>query len=310
VDFSEFVKSAGNPEAVYLLMTDQSYLKDRVMEHCRSQIDEAARAFDWSAHDIDSEGTDAVVSRARTLPWMSPRRWIYVRGGEKGENNLAVYLEAPSDKTVMVVECSRKPAAWPKKLPVITLEAGKGLRNWLGTKARKEGFTLTADAASLFLELVGEDLQSLESEFEKLVLWEWESRKISVDSVLNLAVVGREHEVFDLIGALANQDRSRALHLLQSLFDSGVREPQLLSLLYWSFKRVLVLKERLERRKNFLASVKDLKLWSFRSQEKAIRGYSKDRLVDLLLRLREAERLVKTSGTLGRVHLERVIIDT
>jgi DNA polymerase-3 subunit delta len=310
VDYSEFVKSTTDPQAVYLLKTDQAYLKDRVIEHCRSQIEESARTFDWSDHDLGSEGSEEVVSKARTLPWMSPRRWMYVRSGEKGDSQLASYLAEPSDRTVMVLECSRRAAGWPKKLPVISLEAGKGVRSWLAGKARKEGFALAPDAASLLIELVGDDLQQLEMELEKLILWEWESRKITVDSVLKLAVAGREHDVFDLIGALANQDRTRALHLLQSLFDSGVREPQLLSLLYWSFKRVLVLKERLNRRKNFLNSIKELKLWSFKGSEREIRSYSRERLVDLLLRLRESERLVKSSGTLGRIHLERVIIDT
>ncbi len=310
MDFSDFVKSTADPETVYLLMTDQTYLRDRVLEHCRSQIDESARTFDWSDHDIESEGTEAVVSRARTLPWMSPRRWIFVRSGEKGDSELKAYLEKPSDRTVMVLACSRKAAGWPKKLPVVSLDTGKGVRSWLSGKARKEGFAIAPDASSLLIELVGEDLQQLEMELEKLILWEWESKKITVDSVFKLAVAGREHEVFDLIGALANRDRIRALHLLQSLFDSGVREPQLLSLLYWSFKRVLVLKERLDRRKNFMNSIKELKLWSFKGREREIRSYSRERLVDLLLRLRESERLVKTSGALGRIHLERVIIDT
>ena len=169
---------------------------------------------------------------------------------------------------------------------------------------------MAPEAATMLVQLLGDDLQRLDGELEKLILWAWESKQIDVDSVLRLTAEAREHDVFELVGAIARRDRKNALMLLHRLTEAGMQAPNILGVLYWSIKRLLVLREMLDEGQSFGQAIPRLKLWSFKGKEREVRRYSREGLVDLLLRLRESDRLLKTSGTESRIHLDRLIVDT
>jgi DNA polymerase-3 subunit delta len=178
------------------------------------------------------------------------------------------------------------------------------------SRAKREGYDLDARAGKALVELIGENYQQLEAELEKQFLWELESRKITLDSVLRITRQARQYDVFALIGAIAGGSADRALRVLDRLTDSGMTAPQIISMLYWNFRRVLVAREMLERGQPFRSVLTKLKIWSYKDREREIRKYSSEILTDILIRLRETDRLCKTTSTDPKIHLERVIIDT
>jgi len=309
MDYNEFVKSAQAPQPVYLLVTEQAFLKDKVLDFCLQQVTEAARPFDWSVHNLDEGNVQEVISRARTLPWMSPRRWVYVRNAHLGEELLKAYLEAPVDRTVVVLEVPKPPKSWPK-LTTIELKVGDRAPAWIEKKFRSEKIAVSQDAVGLLLELVGDDLLALESEIEKLISWVGDNGRVDTEDVLALVGEARQHTVFELSEALGLRQREKALNLLANLFDAGAEPISIVGLLYHNFKRLLVARERLNDGHKYFDLVRELNLWSFKSREREVRKFSPELLRDILLRLREADRLFKSSGADPRIHLERLIVDT
>jgi len=112
MDFSEFQKTIQAPQPVYLLITDQDYLKKRVYECCLNQVAEEVRAFNWSVYDLDKDSVSELLNTARTLPWMASRRWIYVRNADLAAEKLKEYLQNASPGTSMVLEAKRKSRTW------------------------------------------------------------------------------------------------------------------------------------------------------------------------------------------------------
>ena len=157
---------------------------------------------------------------------------------------------------------------------------------------------------------MGDEPDRLEGELEKLFLWDPDGRKISVDSVLSLISEIRESEIFDLITALAGRNRGEALRITGKLMDSGVTPHQVIPLLYWNFSRLLVARERLAKGIPFAALLKELKIWSYRNREREVRQLSPEFLAWLLLRIREADRMSKSTSIPPRLHLEKLIVDT
>ena len=317
MDFPEFQKTIQTPQPVYLLITDQDYLKKRVYECCLNQVAEEVRAFNWSVYDLakdrvsdlDKQSVSELLNTARTLPWMASRRWIYVRNADLAVEKLKDYLDNPSPGTSMVLEAKRKSRTW-SHLPTIELPAGSDPFRWVMSRAKREGYDLDARAGEALVELIGENYQQLEAELEKQFLWELESRKITLDSVLRITRQARQYDVFALIGAIAGGSADRALRVLDRLTESGMTAPQIISMLYWNFRRVLVAREMLERGKPFRSVLTELKIWSYKDREREIRKYSSEILTEILIRLRETDRLCKTTSTDPKIHLERVIIDT
>ena len=309
MNFSDFQKSVESPEPAYLLVTDQDYLKRKVYEYCQSQIEEEARVFNWTVLDLEKDAAAELINVARTLPWMGPLRWIYVRNADGAKDQLGEYLSDPSPSTVLILELKRRPPKW-SKLPTIKLSSRTDPVRWVMGKAKKEGFQMDRPTADTLVELVGENYQQLEAELEKQFLWNWETRQISVDSVLRMTLHVREHDVFNLIGTIARRDAANALRVLQRLLTSGMTVPQIGAMLYWSFRRILVASEMLDQGRSFQSVLNELKIYSYKGKEKEIREYPYEVLVEILNRLRNTDRLAKTTGVEAGDYLVRVVVDT
>ncbi len=307
--FSEFQQSVASPHPVYALLTKETYFKQQVYEFCKDQVDASARNFDWSVFDLESDSILDVVNTARTLPWMAPRRWVYVRDSGKTAQGLIDYAKSPASRTVLVLETSRLPTKWPK-VPLIEFEKNPDPVRWVLAQVKKEGYRIEPQAALSLVELVGEDLERLNRELEKQQLSQWESKEITLEAVRATTLRSREYDVFALIGAMAAGQRSTALQILNRLCDQGVGGPQILALLYWNFRRLRVAKELLDQGRPFQIILKELKIWSYRGKERAVRSYSLEWLETTLLGIRKTDRLCKTTSGESRFHLERLLIDS
>ena len=316
MNFQEFKKSAQEPLPIYVLHTEQDYLKDKVRRFCEGQVDESVRAFDWVLVNLARDRTTdseqkllQLINAARTLPWMSQYRWVYVKNAHEAAAQLKDYVQDPAPQTVMILETGRKVRAWAK-LPTIEISGSVDYVGWVREKARREGYAIEPGAAERLVSLVGDELSRLESELEKQFLWCHDSKQISVDSVLDMSVEARERDVFELISAMAGRKADDALRILNRLFVAGTSHHQVLGMLYWNFSRLLVAKEMMEQRRRYQDILGELKIWSYRGREREVRRYTIQFLSRTLLRLRETDRLSKTSNADPRLHLERLIIDT
>ncbi len=307
--FSEFQQSAASPQPIYTLLTKETFFRQQVYEFCRAQVEASARNFDWSVFDLEEDSVLDVVNTARTLPWMALRRWVYVRDSANAARGLVDYANNPASRTVLVLETSRLPAKWPK-VPLIEFEKNPDPVCWVVAQVQKEGYRIEPKAARALVELVGEDLQRLSNELEKQQLAQWESKEITLEAVRAMTLQSREYDVFALIGAMAAGQRPTALQILNRLCDLGIGAPQILALLYWNFRRLRVAREMLDQGRPFQTLLKELKIWSYRGKERAVRSYSLEWLETTLLGIRQTDRLCKTTSGESRFHLERLLIDS
>ncbi|MEE8349584.1 MAG: DNA polymerase III subunit delta [Acidobacteriota bacterium] len=284
-------------------------MKKRVFECCRDQVEEGTETFNWRVYDLNHDTVSELLNTARTLPWAAPRRWIYVKSAHLAEDKLNSYLKDPSSRTTMILEAKKRSRIW-SKLPRIEMPQGVNTVGWIMSKAKSENYQVDKAAAQALVELIGDDYQQLSAELEKLYLLETESREISRDSVLQMTRQTRDYDVFALIGAVAAGDAPLAVRVLGRLFESGMASPQIVAMLYWNFRRVLAAREMLDQGRTFRDILTELKIWSYKGRERDIRGCSHEVLVQILIRLRETDRLCKTTSGDPKIHLERVIVDT
>ena len=305
MDLEKFRNS--DPLPVYQLSGKDVFLRDSVYKGARSRIEKQARSFDWGSYDLEEDSESQVVLEARTLPWMSPKRWLYVRNAHLAGPELRSYLKSPSDRTVMILELMKKPGKWPR-LPVIKEEGANSIR-WVKERLRRDQFKIDGAAARTLVELTGDDRQRLALELDKLILHCAGTSHIDRESVLELTQQTQDYDVFALIGCLVEGTSRRALQVLNRLYSQGMGTPQILSLLYWNFRRLLVARERLEGGERFPDLVKDLKIWSYRGRRSALEATSCRWLAGIAIRLREADRMCKTTGTDERLALEQLVVD-
>lgn len=306
----EFQSSLTEPEPAYLVESGQDYVVNQIVELARNQIDEAARTFDWAVFDLNGASVREVVDLARTLPWLSARRWIHVKNAQEGKEALLEYLKQPSSRTVLILENNGRKGALGKKIAAVQIDESGAASRMIRARLESEGFRIEPGAVNLLVELVGADLHRLETEVEKQILHGYEGKEITRESILKLTMEGRERDVFELIAAIAERNAERALRILSQLMQAGMSPLQIQSMLYWNFKRLLAAREMLQRGQPFFPIVKELNIWSYKSRERDVRNYSPEYLRYILLQLRLTDRLSKSTSADPQGQLQRLIIDT
>ncbi|HUG42903.1 MAG TPA: DNA polymerase III subunit delta [Acidobacteriota bacterium] len=306
----EFQNSLTAPEPAYLVESGQDYVVKQIVELARNQVDEAARTFDWAVFDLNGDSVREVIDLAKTLPWLSARRWIHVKNAQEGKEALLEYLKQPSSRTVLILENNGRKGALGKKIAAVQIDESGAASRMIRARLESEGFRIEPGAVNLLVELVGADLHRLETEVEKQILHGYEGKEITRESILKLTMEGRERDVFELIAAIAERNAERALRLLSQLMQAGMSPLQIQSMLYWNFKRLLAAREMLQRGQPFFPIVKELNIWSYKSRERDVRNYSPEYLRYILLQLRLTDRLSKSTSADPQGQLQRLIIDT
>ena len=238
MDYASFLKAAerGEPPSVALLHGPDALLLEDAVARVEHGLfgDAADLSLARETFDARSTGAESIVQSALVLPWQGDRRLVIARGVEalaaKAGEALAAYVRAPNPTTVLLLLASPAlPAShWltsavaPAGVVPVLPPTGRQLGPWLAARASADGFTLTADAAELLVELTGNDLTQLRGEVVKAALAGGpDNRRVGVAEVR--AVVGehRLRNIFELTRALEASNVGAALAVLELLLNAG-----------------------------------------------------------------------------------------
>jgi DNA polymerase-3 subunit delta len=238
VDYPGFLKGAdaGRVPPVSLLHGPETFLLDDAVARLTRAMFPGQSELSLVREVLDAReaGAEGIVQSALMLPWLGERRLVVARGVEglaaRSAEALAAYVKGPNPSTVLVLtaEESLEASHWLlRAVPSAAVVAapplaGRALATWLRAHAQTGGYELGEEAASLLVELSGDDLTQLVGEIEKAALAGGpENRRITPADVR--AVVGehRLRHVFDLTRALSTRNVGGALALLESLLNAG-----------------------------------------------------------------------------------------
>jgi DNA polymerase-3 subunit delta len=297
---------------------------------------------------MDEANWTEVIDAARTAPlFISPWRLIVAeflrREDDQGKNRpedqlseveekvLADYFASPSSRTVIAVIYPR--SAWnaksspvfkffTKRFPghILSLESsplrGKSLHAWLDRSLSERKLVLNPEAKARLEEVVGNDLQQLSSEMDKLISFSARKPVVEAEDVDLVCGWARNPENWELSEALTRADLRSCLEVLDSLFRSGEEEIKILNSVTRFFQEVLLanawLREKTKDRKEIFRRFRprisqkagpwyENKLREYFGLVDSLSGQELGRLLDELSRI---DRLVKSSDVSARILLE------
>jgi DNA polymerase-3 subunit delta len=235
---------------------------------------------------------------------------------------LAAYLQTPAPDTVLALTGDVKPdsalgKAVAKHGEVLVYDvAKKALPRWVGEQFQRLGATVGPDACTALVELVGDDLEELASEVDKLATWAGGEPVTARD--VELLCAGRaETSIFAVTDAWGRRDVSAALAACESLLERSHRSRRdellrLAGLLANHVGRVRachLLSEEGVRPREAAAT---LKMHPF-AAEKAFaqaRNFSVDELRDATIRLAALDLALKGGSRLsGELEFERTLVE-
>lgn len=140
---------------------------------------------------------------------------------------------------------------------------GYALDKWIRDQVGEGNGRIQSRAVQMLAANVGNNLEMLSNEIEKLVLYKGADEEITADDVALLSPYAAEASIFDLVDALGNRNSKKASLLLQQKFSEGADPFYLFSMFIRQFRLLIQVKDLSDEGKKPPAISQELKMHSF-----------------------------------------------
>lgn len=240
---------------IYLLHGEEPYYADRLCRLIENHaVEEHERDFNLSVIYGAETNKNQLIELARRFPMMALRQAVIVREAQSFGGRWAdmlSYFENPTPTTVLVV-CMRgkkvDDAKWVKAIEKngVVFHSSPHYENELlevvNTMARGLKYAIEPTAAALIADYIGNDLERIEMELQKLTIAVPISRSINADDVRSLIGISKEFSVYEYIDALSQRNTFKAFRIGLHMGRNEKNNPFVLttSQLFAHFSRVML----------------------------------------------------------------------
>lgn len=233
----------GDIAPVYALHGAERYLVDKAHRAIRAAVLGPATgpSFNHDVYDLKESGLDAALASARTMPMFAKRRLVVGRGLDlvKADalEGLVAYAGDPNPSTCLILLPDKADKLDGRLKGIQALKKGgflhefprlrdNDLPRWILRETELRKIPMDADAAAALADATGADLGRLSQAIDQLALFAGQGERVTRTHVEGLIPEGREREIFELMRAIGEGQRDRALMLVGTLLRD--REPALL----------------------------------------------------------------------------------
>lgn len=265
--------ASGEARPLYLLEGGDTQSRHDLAAEFLALVDEGLRAFNVETlHPSEATGAaardatiGAMLSSARTLPMMAPRRLILVHDAERllsprrgGDDDgppapgagarkkraltpaeeLEDYFEKPEPLTTVVftagpLDANRRLVKLLRKRAVVvdcgSLESTADAAAWIRKRLDRDELAIDDRAVALLVDATGLDLGRVRAETEKLVLYAAGQPRVTADDVREVVMPQHEPgEDFALGKAIWAGSAAEALREVAAQLDAGAQPPMVL----------------------------------------------------------------------------------
>ena len=310
----------GTFKPVYLLYGEEAFLKQSYKKKLRAAIsgDDTMNYNYFEGKGLD---VNELISLADTMPFFSERRLILIEDSgffKTSSEALAEYLPTMPDTTciVFVEEAVDKRNKLYKKvkdlghIAEMKRQDSAQLARWAATILAQNGRKITPSTMNLFLERVGDDMENIRMELEKLISYTMGSEVVTAEDVKVITTVQITNKIFDMVAAITAGKTKRAMDLYEDLLT--LREPpmRILFLLARQFNLLLQVKElqRLGCDQKTIASRTGLQSFVVRNYTGCTGRYTTAQLRQAVEDFTQTEEDVKTGRLSDVLSVELLIV--
>jgi DNA polymerase III subunit delta len=310
-------------QPAYLIVGSDRPKVTRALERLRSRVGEEA-VETLSAREASGE---EVVAALNALGLFGGMRLVLVEEAERWKavdaKAVAGYLQAPAPDTVLAVLGEVKPdsalgKAVAKAGQVLAFDvAKKQLPGWVLQQFERRGARADQEAARTLVELVGDDVEELAAEVDKIAIWAG-GEAIGAPEVELLAAGRAETAIFALTDAWGRRDVAAALAASEAILERSDRPrrdevPRLAATLASHVGRVRKAHVLAARGVRAREAVTELGVRHPFAAEKAFghaRAFSEDELRRASVRLAELDHALKGGSRLAPdLELQRALVE-
>ncbi len=252
---------------VYAIVGEERWFRERVVRAIReAALGGGIPDFNEDKLTAGDATVEKVLGAVRTVPMMSPKRFVIVRQVDRWEEKesagdsgfptdpLAEYAKNPVPSTCLVLVADKLDGR--RKLASVAKKGGmmvdcapiekRALAGWITDVAKTKGHRISHETAELLGELVGQDLSSLDDAVERLSLFVGKDNPIDEHALSECIHRVRADDSWALVDAVGQRNLARALSVLADAYDPRDRGLPLLGALAWSVRQLARFQAALE----------------------------------------------------------------
>lgn len=307
---------------VYLLYGEEAYLRHQYRDKLIAALCPEDDEMNLSRFEGKGISSVEVTDLADTLPFFAPHRVIVIENSgwfKNGSDGFEDKLKAFPDTTYMIFVESEvdKRGKLYKTVNSIGYAAemktpkDKELLAWITIQCKQEGKQITESAAQYLLEQGGTNMNMLQMELEKLFSYTAEASMIRLEDVEAVCSNQAENQIFDMLDAIGNQNREKALELYHDLLS--LREPAM-RILYLLTRQIHILLQvsemtRLNLDNGSIASKAGIPPFTVGKYKSQIGHFSYSELLNMLEQCQEVDAGIKRGRYQDIIGVELLIVE-
>lgn len=292
---------------IYLLMGEEPFFIDRLTDLLIDQVlDEAEKDFNQIIlYGADSTGS-TIVNAVRRFPMMSEYQLVVVREAQlvRDLELLINYAKNPLKSTILVLNYKYKPYDKRKALALAIESTGVifdskkipdyKMPGFITSLLQERSLTIDPKAAQMLSDFLGNDLNRLDKELDKLmlILPEKGLNRVTPELVEENIGISKEFNNFELLRALAGKELLKANRIIHYFAKNPKNNPiqMTLSVLYNYFSNLLICYYTTDRSETGLMQALGLRSsFQVRDYLLGMRNYSAMKVFNLISDIRTAD---------------------
>lgn len=212
----------------YWLEGEEEYFIDKVIEYAEHNIlSESEAGFNLTVFYGKDAAWPDVINACRRYPMFSERQVVLLKEAQqmKDIEKLESYIEKPLNSTILVVSYKEKKIDGRTKFAKMLKERGvllstkkiydNQLPQWTEEIVKDHGYEISRKALMLLVDHIGNDLNRIENEIEKILVNLGKRKTINEDDIEEFIGISKEFNVFEFQNALAKKDLANCIRIVQ-----------------------------------------------------------------------------------------------
>ena len=213
---------------VYWLEGEEDYYIDQVVNYAEHHIlSESEAGFNLTVfYGKDANWAD-IINACRRYPMFSERQVVLLKEAQQMRDidKLEPYIENPLSSTILVVSYKEKKVdgrtslskLLKKNAEVLTTKKmyDNQLPDWTHDLVLSKGYEISEKALLLLVDHIGNDLNRIDNEVEKILVNLGTRKNITEDDIEKYVGVSKEYNPFELQAAVVKKDLPKAIRIVQ-----------------------------------------------------------------------------------------------
>ncbi|HVE60878.1 MAG TPA: DNA polymerase III subunit delta [Chitinophagaceae bacterium] len=274
---------------VYWLEGEEDFFIDEIIDFAEHHVLKDTEAgFNLTVFYGRDTNWPAIINACRRYPMFAQKQVVIIKEAQamKEIDKLEAYVNTPLSSTILFIAYKGKKIDGRTKLAKTVKENGilfttrklydNEIPGWCLDLVKSKDLSISNKALSLLIDHIGNDLNRISNEIEKITINLGNRKNITDDDIENYIGISKEFNLFELQDALGKRDLYKAIRIAQYFENNPKAAPIQLIFpsLYSFFSKLQMIYTQPSYNEKVLATAIGVTDWKIKEYMQAARRYS------------------------------------